>query len=278
MTGTLTEDWSLMWREVWHKLAETSQAPPDLFIQLFNTATEYLAAPPTGADYDPIHNDPLKARRAFQKLKGRDFKGEAAIIGFLEAAHATIGEFSMVPLSKRYVTNIARFLVRYNLRYRVVEPFKFRLLLAGTFAGLYSELERLNAVDPNVAQLMEDFEHSFDSYVRSQRQGDIKICISKAAMYAEGMASLAANSHGSLGDLCDRLNCWPHGAVKRAVKAAYGFCSDYPGVRHGNAGSGKIRELEGRDAIFLSLLFLSLSGYVTESIDTREVLGQPPNQ
>src|ERR1035441_8895879 len=103
MTGMLTEHWSSTWREVWRKLADTPQAPTDLFIQLFDTATEYLTTPPTGADYDPIHNDPLKARLAFQKLKGRDFKGEAAIISFLEAAYATIGEFAMVQLSKKYV-------------------------------------------------------------------------------------------------------------------------------------------------------------------------------
>jgi hypothetical protein len=263
---------------VWRKLADTPQAPADLFIQLFDTVTEYLTTPPTGADYDPIHNDPLKARLAFQKLKGRDFNGEAGIIGFFEAAHTTIGEFAMAQLSKTYVTSTVRYLARYNLRYRVVEPFKLRLLLVGTFSALYSELEQLNADNPHLADLMEEFEHSFDNYVRSQRQGDIKTCISKASMYAEGIAGITARSTGSLGDLCDRLTCWPHGAVKRAVKAAYGFCSDYPGVRHGNVGAGKLRDLEGRDAVFLSVLFLSLSGYIAGSTDTRELLGGVANQ
>jgi hypothetical protein len=264
VTGILSAHWSSTWREVWRKLADTPRAPTDLFIQLFDTATDHLTTPPTGADYDPIHNDALRARLAFQKLRGHDFKGEPGIIGFLEAAHTTIGEFALAQLSKNYVTNIARFLARYNLGYRIAEPFKLRLLLVGTFSTLYSELERLNTENPHLADLMEEFEYSFDSYVRSQRQGDIKTCISKAAMYAEGIAGMTARSTGSLGELCDRLTCWPHRAVKSAAKAAYGFCSDYPGIRHGNAGTGKLRDLEGRDAMFLSVLFLSLSGYIAD--------------
>jgi len=264
MTGLLTENWNATWRDIWRKLADTPHAPPDLFIQLFDTAVEYLAVPPAGATYDVIHNDPVAARTAFRRLAGNDFKGETAIVNFLEAAHETITGFALPRLTNCFIASTQRFLTRYNLRYRTVSPFKLRLLLSGSFAGLYRELEKINATNPNLAELMDEFEHSFDTYVRSQRQGDIKTCIGKAAMYAEGIASVTARSSGSLADLCDRLTCWPHKAVKSAVKTAYGFCSDYPGVRHGNAGTGKLRDLEGRDAVFLSLLFLSLSGYITQ--------------
>ena len=137
----------------------------------------------------------------------------------------------------------------------------------------YGELEKLNAANSDLAELMEEFEHSFDNYVRSQKQGDLKTCIGKAAMYAEGIAGKATGRNGSLGDLCDILQCWPHRAVKSAVKSLYGFCSDYPGIRHGTNTAARLRNLDSRDAIFFPVLFLSLAGYVTESIDTKEPLG-----
>lgn len=92
---------------------------------------------PVGAAYDVIHNDADQARIAFQRLKGGAFKGEAAIIGFLEAAHGTITVFGKARLVEAYVSCVGRFLSRYNLRYRIVPPFRLRLLLSGTFAGLY---------------------------------------------------------------------------------------------------------------------------------------------
>lgn len=273
MTGSFKDCWRLTWQEFWSKLTKFPQAPVDLFVQLFDDVIDFLQNPPTGTEYELIHNDPAKAKQAFHRLKGGDFKGEAAIIGFLEAAHTTIVDFGIAHFADYYSKVIKQFIIRYNLRYRVADPFKLRLLLSGTFAGLYDALETLNAANQHLAELMDDFEHAFDTYVRSQRQVDLKACIGKASMYAEGIAALAVNSEGSLGELCDRLACWPHKAVKESIKKLYGFCSNYPGIRHAGSPAGRLRKLESRDALFFSVLLFSFSGYITESINTKELLG-----
>jgi|SRR6516164_2676462 len=90
----------------------------------------------------------------------------------------------------------------------------------------------------------------------------MKTCIQKAAMLVEALASTYPNAQGaSLGDLCDSIKCWPHKAVKDSVKNLYGFCSDYPGIRHNVGRRGRIRPLEMRDSIIVPLLLLTASGY-----------------
>jgi hypothetical protein len=46
---------------------------------------------------------------------------------------------------------------------------------------------------------MENFEHSFDAFVRSHQQADLKASIGRASMYAEGLAALVAQSTGTFG-------------------------------------------------------------------------------
>jgi hypothetical protein len=273
MTGTFRSNWQQSWREVWKKLAGTPQAPPDLFIQLFDVAIDYLIKPPVGNEYDIIHNDPTRAREAFRRLKGEDFKNESAVVAFLETAHRTISGFGNVRLVEGYVKAVKSFIAHFNLRYRVLEPFSLRQLLSGTFAALYAELEKLNGTNSHLAGLMEGFEQAFDSYIRSQHQGDLTDCISKASIYAEGVAAAASKHTGTLAELCNELKCWPHKAVKGSIKTLYGFCSDYPGIRHAGNAAGKLRNLEGRDALLLSIILVSFSGYITEGIFTGELIG-----
>jgi hypothetical protein len=92
-------------------------------------------------------------------------------------------------------------------------------------------------------------------------------------MYAEGLASGLAHRNDALGSLCDRLTCWPHSAVKDALKKLYAFCSDYPGIRHAGNPAGQLRELDGRDAVLLSVLLFSFSGYFSQGLDINELLG-----
>jgi len=271
MIGSLKNRWQFTWREVWVKLAHPVDTPIDLFIQLFDCALEFLMQPPTREEYEVIHNDPAKARQAFHRLKGTDFKSEAHIVRFLEAGHIAIADLRNEKLAERYKRIIKDFLSRYSLRYKVIEPFKLRSLLPGSFAGLYSELEKLNSANPHLSELMDNFEHSFDAYARSHHQVDLKASIAAASMYAEGLATHVARSPGSLGALCDHLHCWPHSAVKDSLKKLYGFCSDYPGIRHSGNPAGQMRALDGRDAVLLSVLLLSFSGYFTESLNFSEL-------
>jgi hypothetical protein len=232
---------------------------------------DFLIHPPTREEYEVIHNDPEKARHAFRRLKGTDFKSESDIVGFLEAIYATITDLRIVGLGERYKQLIKNFLSRFNLRYRLVEPFKLRSLLPGSFSGLYAELEKLNSTNPYLAELMDNFEHSFDAYARSHQQADLIASILRASLYAEGLASIVARSTGNLGSLCDTLHCWPHNTVKEALKKLFGFCSDYPGIRHSGNPAAQLRGLDGRDMVLLSVLLFSFSGFFPDSLNICEL-------
>jgi hypothetical protein len=271
MIGSLQNRWQFTWREVWVKLAHPMDAPVDFFILLFDCAMDFLVEPPIRGDYEVIHNDPAKARSAFRNLKGTTFKSEAHIVRFLEAAHTTIADLRNERLKERFERLIIDFLARYNLRYRVAKPFKLRSLLSSSFAGLYAELEKLNIANPHLAELMDNFEHSFDSYIRSHQQVDLKASIRAASMYTEGLATVVLQSPGTLGALCDHLNCWPHCAVRDSLKRLYGFCSDYPGIRHSGNPDAQLRGLDGRDVVLLSVLLFSFSGYFPANLNLSEL-------
>jgi hypothetical protein len=148
-----------------------------------------------------------------------------------------------------------------------------RFLLPGSFANLYTELHRLNATNSHLADLLTDFEKAFDRCARAQDPADLRTCIGTASKYVEGLAGATCGKAGSLGDLCKDIKGWPHGAVQAALSNLYGFCSDYPGIRHAGNPKGVRRDLATRDMTLASLLLLSLSGYLSPSVDERAVLG-----
>jgi hypothetical protein len=78
---------------------------------------------------------------------------------------------------------------------------------------------------------------------------------------------------GSLGELCRDIKDWPHAAVQAALGNLYGFCSNYPGIRHAGNPAGVLRELATRDVTLASLLLLSFSGYLSPIMDEKVVLG-----
>ncbi|MBK9137428.1 MAG: hypothetical protein IPM17_01465 [Verrucomicrobia bacterium] len=57
------------------------------------------------------------------------------------------------------------------------------------------------------------------------------------------------------------------------VMVGYGFCSDYPNIRHAGNPKGVLRPLAARDATGLSVLLLAFSGYLSPNVDEQIVLG-----
>ncbi len=70
-----------------------------------------------------------------------------------------------------------------------------------------------------------------------------------------------------------KVKDWPHSAVQAALTKLYGFCSDYPGIRHAGNPDGVRRELNTKDVTLASLLLLSFSGYLSQRIDEEVILG-----
>ena len=274
MTGSLRSQWEFTPDEIWERLAAHEQAPLSLFADLFTIVDGYLALRTPEALLDEISNDAAQARDAFCGLKGSDFGGETAIADFLASGHEVVSDYGIPGYAELFKLLLRQFLRKYNLRYRLDDPFRLRFLLPGSFSNLYTELQRINVGNPQLLTLWSDFEHSFDRYLRSQDEPDLKVCIANASKYAEGLAgTTCGNNNLALGDLCDKLTDWPHGAVRASLKNLYGFCSNYPGIRHAGNPASQLRVLGGKDSVMISVLLLTFSGYLSPQIDAQVLLG-----
>jgi len=270
--GSLTDHWKYTWPEIWTVLARSRKAPSDLFIDLYRSVSDSLQNPPEYKQFELTMNDPTQARLAFQRIRALDFGSELSIVGFLESAFNTIREFEIPRYERLYRYLVRGFIIKYNLRYKVDDPFRLRLVLPGVFASFYENLTRTNRTDPHLNNLMNNFERTFGSYARTKQAHELNACVSNAFIYAEGLAAKTSGKNETLGDLCNFLQCWPHATVRESLKRLYGFRSDYPGLGHAGNPQGKLRDLEPRDAIVVCLLLLSFSGYLTDEVKIEEAL------
>ena len=277
MSGGLRQAWKHIAGDLWEPLADYSTrdatAPAGLFSDLFTVADEFLSPRPTDTELEEARNDPDKARDRFLALEGTDFASESAIVHFLEAVQAVVADYEIPGFTDLYWRLVRNALHKFNLRYRLEEPFVMRFLLPGSFTNLYAELHRLNSGNGHLAGLLTDFEKSFDRYARTQDPTDLRTCIGNASKYAEGLAVVTCGKPGTLGNLCKDIKDWPHGAVQAALGNLYGFCSDYPGIRHAGNPAGARRDLATRDLTLVSLILLSFSGYLAVGLDEQVVLG-----
>lgn len=273
MTGSFRNHWEYTSADIWEPLASNEKAQPDMFNDLYDAANDFLALPTEGVQFAEIRNDDIKAHDAFCSLNGSDFASEAAVMDFLEEAYEVIADYDIAGYAEFFKLLLREFIRKYNLRYRLDDPFKLRILLPGSFSNLYSELQRLNTSNSHLHKLLQDFEHSFDRYARTQDSADLKTCIAKASNYAEGLASATHGQPGSLGSLCNQIGDWPHDKVKEALQMLYKFCSDYPGIRHAGNPDGMRRDLSAKDSTLICLLMLGFTGYLSPNIDERSVLG-----
>jgi hypothetical protein len=273
MIGSFRNHWEYTPADIWEPLASQENAPPDLFNDLYDAVDDFLAFPTSDALFEEIRNDPIKAHDSFVSLKGGDFSEETAVLEFLEKAYEAISDYDISGYAELLKLRLREFIRKYNLRYRLDDPFKLRFLLPGSFANLYCELQRLNTSDSHLSGLLQDFEHAFDGYARSQDPSDLKTCIAKVSNYAEGLASSTHGHPGTLGALCNLIGDWPHDKVKEALQNLYKFCSDYPGIRHAGNPAGIRRDLSTKDSTLICLLLVGFAGYLSPGVDERSVLG-----
>jgi len=277
MSGSLRHAWAYLAAELWEPLAnysaKDSAAPLDLYSDLFAAADEFLSPRPTDTELQEARNDTDKARQRFLALKGTDFASESAIVYFLEEAQNVIADYEIAGFEDLYRRLLRDALRKFNLRYRLDEPFTLRILLPGSFTNLYAELHRLNSGNSHLTTLWTDFESAFDQYARVQGDSDLRESISRASNYLEGLASATKGKSGTLGKLCDGLSDWPHDKIKDTVKSLYGFCNDYPGIRHGGTPGNRKRQLDSRDSVAINVALMALAAYLSKGLDNGAVLG-----
>jgi len=273
MTGSLRQSWIYMPADLWEPLAAHASTPPDLFSDLFEAVDDFLAVATPEPQFEEVRNNPTKARITFLGLRGTDFASEFDMVKFLEEVRGVIADYDIAGYEDFYKRLLRDLLRKYNLRYRLDDPFILRFLLPGSFSNLYEDLQRLNAGSQHLLDLWRDYEHSFDRYSRTCQEHDLKVCLANASKYVEGLAGTTCGATGSLGDLCKQLRDWPHGAVRASLSNLHGFCSDYPGIRHAGNPTGQLRSLAKRDSVVISILLIAFTGYLSPQLDEQVILG-----
>lgn len=274
MIGSLRENWKHTWKAIWSRLDDSSKSPDDLFARLYQVSRPYLADPPGLQQELEIANDLGVARAFFRQLTSASFNGEQAIIAFLEGTYqdlVSLGD-GCAPFFK---TKCCDFFATYNLPYRISGGLEIHLTPVGPIATLYEELRRVNAQDPHLESLMEDFEKLFQMYCCKRDHLYLRKCLDSFANYYDGLIRRTLSeppSKAKFESLTQKLQTWPHGGVKSAVNNLYGFCSSYPGMRHGGDPQGQRRQLREIDAAALAAFFIGFSGYLTDEIHESELI------
>ena len=207
-------------------------------------------------------------------VTGAAFRSDAALARFFENALDVYDESGNPDLPSEFIRLTKEFVSCHNVRYRVVDPFRLQPHLPGVFAALFSELSDFSGTNLQLAGAMTDFEHSFDVLSKTHKETDMKTCLHKACMFVECLGALKPGATGkTLGELCNNIDCWPHKAVRGAVSSLYGFCSDYPGIRHNVSVEGQLRQLEVKDCVLVALLLMAAGGYFRDALDITELVG-----
>jgi hypothetical protein len=264
MTGDLTGAWVESWEAIWGRRGFVLHMPDDIYTQLYISAYDYLQNKPSDRLYELIRNEPSTARLAFRALHGRDFISEGQIVSFFEAVAALLFDIGGDGARSRYIELLRQFVGRYNLRYRIVVPFGLRQVLPGGFIDSYEQLWKRGEHDASLGMLLDHFEVTYDQYTKTRRLVDLQSCIGKATNFVEGISGRIVGRPGSLGKLLNGMKGFPHESLRAALREVYRFCCDYPGIRHGGDEKGRLRDLEERDAILVSVLLMAYAGYLSD--------------
>lgn len=220
-----------------------------------------------GIDLSEITSEPVEAMNALFELDAASFKSEAALIEFLERAHDVCAEYDDI-LATRYKALLQACITKYSLRYELVDPCSLYPTVSGAFASLIHEIENLSSSDPNLDFAILDFKMAYRDYRKESSEGRVRNCVQKLVTLAEAAATRRPDiTCNTLGAACNQLTTWPHGAVKDALSNLYGFASNYPGIRHAGNQDGKLRDLDHRDLIAMSVILAGFMPYLVDEID-----------
>lgn len=272
MYGKLIDVWPYSWETVWSELEEHEDSWNGLFTDLFVELEDAPNSLKERGRFDEIATTPMEARKVFQGQIPHH-SDDRRIAKFLENAYEVLETEGSTSLAIRYAQLLEVFLVRYNLRYKLSQPFRLVPHLPGIFAGLVEEMTTRFKDDQHICELVDDYVHSLETLSSSKVSTDIKTCIHKACSKMEGIL----NAHplareNTFAKNCKKVNTCPHEAISQFQERLYGFCSDYPGLRHPGNVKGKLRNLELRDAVILSIVMFCMSGYFVQDLDFENII------
>lgn len=280
MRGEFIGVWSETWREIWFPLIDEplgegdEGVPEDIFCELYRELAKALKAQPSIEALADIIDNPVQSREAFEKTISADLAGERAVVTFLEAVNPVLDDLGGDELSNRYFNLLAAFIDKFSLRYDLRRPCMLCPTLPGVFASLMRDLRALTSQDPNLDQLMKDYEDAVRDLRFGCTDGRIKTCIGKQFMLLEAIGALDPSvTKNTLGDMCDQVTSWPHATIKESLKKLYGFASDYPGIRHGSRAKGALRAIDMRDMVAMSILLAGFTPYLEGRLSADAIFG-----
>jgi hypothetical protein len=274
MRGEFIAAWSETWRDIWLPLIEQESVPHDIFCELYRELAKALKSPPSVEKLADIIDNPLQSRYAFERTAPDDLAGERDLVAFFEAAHEALEELGGDELTNQYFNLLEAFIAKFSLRYDLRRPCILCPTLPGVFASLMRDLKALTNQDPNLDQLMKDYENAVRDLRFGCTDGRIKTCIGKQFMLLEAIGALDPSvTKNTLGDMCDQVTSWPHATIKESLKKLYGFASDYPGIRHGSRAKGVLRPIDMRDMVAMSILLAGFTPYLEHRLSADAIYG-----
>lgn len=309
MRGEIIGVWSETWREIWASMAKHPEYGDDLFPDLYR---ELVPVPVPPIEPEPpqeltedgelVRPEDIAAREAYERdlesyqservmyeqaVSGGDLsrnslravlkktiKTETAAVGALEKAFGVVASYGEDAYKNKYFGLVDAFLLKYSLRYDLRRPFTLHPTLPGVFARLIHELKEASNRDPDLQTLMGEFEDSVRDLRDGRTPGRIKTCIQKQINLLEALGTRCPNvTENTLGRICDQVGTWPHDRLREAMKKVYNFTCDYPGIRHAGTPANRLREIDVRDLVAVTVLVAGFSPYLTDQIDSELIYG-----
>jgi len=222
--------------------------------------------------YEEAANGGPMSRSACRVALKETVTTEAKAIEVLETAFKVVVEYDDEEYRNKFFLLVERFLQKFSLRYDLRRPFTLHPTLPGVFAGLVRELKSYTDREPDLHPLMLDFEEALRDLRSDRSPNRIKTCIQKQMNLLEAMGQLCPGvTSNTLGAICNQVRTWPHVKVKEAIINLYHFASDYPGIRHAGTPANRIREIEMRDLVAMTVLLAGFSPYLRDGIDAEIV-------
>ena len=292
MAATFVSTWRYMWPDVWVRLQLASDDEDlefswleekfplpegfdphdDLYSEIFRAAYKSLSDETLdGLEISEVVGSPELAAEFFMGLTGEGFSSENAIIQFLEAVLDTLAEFDDV-LPSRYLALISYFMQKYSLRYVLDDQGRLYPSVTGIFSELISRIDRVAGENEHLASLTAEMHSALYAIKADSSQANVKVFVHKLFNLAEALACERPEVNGkTLGDACTQIQSWPHAAVKKSLSSLYGFASDYPGMRHAGSPASKLRDLDMRDLVSMSVILAGYMPYLTDELACEDI-------
>ncbi|WP_122076138.1 hypothetical protein [Pseudophaeobacter sp. EL27] len=205
---------------------------------------------------------------------------ELQIVQALEDAFDVVEEFGGDPLANEYFNLLESFLDKFSLRYDLRRPANGNGLtlhptLPGVFAKLVRDLRTATSQDEALALLMTDFEDSIRDLKEDRSSRRIRQCIEAEFKLLEELAAKVPGvERDSLGQMTHHIDSWPHATVRAAISNLYGFASNYPGIRHAGNPASRLREIDMRDMVAMTVVLAGFTPYLTDLLNADAIFAE----